>query len=183
MLTKDQLASGLHDVLASPRDEGTLEWIVIRPAVGTREFRPQVYLSPEGGVEGDRWQSSPWLKLKDGRPDPRVQVSLMNARLLRLISEGSQQRICLAGDNLIVDLNLGEDNLSTGQRLSVGEAVLEITNVAHNGCGSFLSRYGKDAVKFVNSVEGKRHHLRGLFAQVIRPGVVCVGDKICKAQP
>jgi hypothetical protein len=180
MLTTAQLASGLHDVLASPGDEGTLEHIVIRPAVGTREFRRKVYLSPEGGVEGDRWLSASWLKLEDGRSDPRVQVSLMNARLLRLISEGLEQRMCLAGDNLIVDLNLGENNLSPGQRLAVGEIVLEITNVAHNGCGSFLSRYGKDAVKFVNSVEGKRLHLRGLFAQVIRPGVVCVGDKVCK---
>lgn len=180
MLNTDQLKFGMDDVLASPDDEGALEFIVIRPKKGKREFLRKVYLSPEGGVEGDRWRSSPWLKLADGRPDPRVQLSLMNARLLRLISGDEEREMCLAGDNLIVDLNLSEDNLKPGQRLSVGEAIIEITDAAHNGCGKFLSRYGKDAVKFVNSAEGKRLHLRGLFAQVIRPGVVSVGDRVCK---
>jgi hypothetical protein len=180
MLTTAQISSGMDDVLAAPGDEGELEFILIRPATGERAFRRKVYLSPEGGVEGDRWLSSCWLKLADGQPDPRVQVSLMNARLLRLISGGDESRICLAGDNLIVDFNLSEDNIRPGQRLSVGEAVVEITDVAHNGCGKFLSRYGKDAVKFINSAEGKRLHLRGIFAQVIRPGTVCVGDRVRK---
>lgn len=182
MLTTDQISSGLDDVLAAPVDQGKLEFILIRPTAGERAFRPKVYLSPKGGVEGDRWLNSCWLKLADGQPDPRVQVSLMNARLLRLISGGDENQICLAGDNLIVDLNLSEDNICPGQRLSVSEAVLEITDVAHNGCGKFLSRYGRDAVKFINSAEGKRLHLRGIFAKVISPGTVCVGDRVCKVQ-
>jgi MOSC domain-containing protein YiiM len=183
MLTTDQITCGLADVVASPNDQGKLELIVIRPAVGKREFRPQVYLSTEGGVEGDRWLNSRWLVLPDGRPDPRVQISLMNARILRLISGAAEDQMCLAGDNLIVDFNLSADNLSPGQRLSIGEAVIEITDVAHNGCGKFLSRYGKDAVKFINSAKGKRLHLRGLFAQVIRSGMVGVGDRIYKVRP
>ncbi|HEX8653045.1 MAG TPA: hypothetical protein VF708_19670 [Pyrinomonadaceae bacterium] len=183
MINTDQIASGLDDVLASPNDEGALELIVIRPSFGAREFRQKVYISPEGGVEGDRWVHSPWLKLADGRPDPRAQISIMNARILRLISGDEESRMRLAGDNLIVDLNLSADNLNPGQRLSVGEAVVEITDAAHRGCGKFLSRYGKDAVKFINSAKGKHLHLRGRFAQIIRPGMVCVGDRVCKVQP
>jgi hypothetical protein len=59
MLTTDQITCGLADVVASPNDQGKLELIVIRPAVGKREFRPQVYLSTEGGVEGGAagWQT------------------------------------------------------------------------------------------------------------------------------
>lgn len=182
MLTTEQIRSGLDGVMSAPRDEGKLEFLLIRPAAGEREFRGKVFLSPEGGVEGDRWRSDCWLKLENGESDPRVQVSLMNARILRLISGDEEDQICLAGDNLIVDFNLSEDNICTGQRLSVGEAVIEITDVAHNGCGKFLSRYGKDAVKAINSVEGKRHHLRGLYAKVVRPGMVSIGDRVCKAQ-
>jgi hypothetical protein len=182
MLTTEQISSGLPDVLASPSDEGQLELIVIRPAAAERELPRRVYISSEGGVEGDRWLSASWLKLPDGRPDPRAQVSLMNARLLRLISGSDEDEMSMAGDNLIVDLDLSEANIRTGQRLAVGEAIVEITDVPHNGCGKFLSRYGKDAVKFINSVEGKRLHLRGLFAQVIRSGVVCIGDRVRKAQ-
>jgi hypothetical protein len=183
MLNTAQISFGLPDVMASPNDQGRLEVIVIRPAAAEREHRQQVSISTERGVEGDRWLSSSWLKLPDGRPDPRVQVSLMNARLLRLISGGDEHWMRMAGDNLIVDLNLSEDNVRAGQRLAVGEVILEITEVAHNGCGKFLARYGKDAVRFINSVEGKRLHLRGLFARVVSPGIVRIGDRVRKAQP
>ncbi len=176
MLDTDQITSGLAHVLASPGDEGSLELIVIRPKAGGRE----AFVSPEGGVEGDRWSGARGRLLPGRRPDPRSQVSLMKARLLRLISGGDERRMLLAGDNLIVDFDLSEDNVGAGRRLAVGGAVLEVTDVAHNGCGAFTSRYGRDAVKFVNSAEGKRLHLRGLYARVVEAGVVCVGDAVRK---
>ncbi len=182
MVTKDQILSGLHHVADSPSDGGALEFIVVRPVVGERELRERAYLSTERGVEGDRWLTSRWLTLPDGRPDPRVQVSLMNARILGLISDGAE-RISLAGDNLIVDLDLSERNLAAGQRLVVGEVVVEVSDVAHTGCRKFMTRYGRDAVNFVNSVEGRRLNLRGLYAKVIEPGVVRVGDAVRKVRP
>jgi hypothetical protein len=179
--TKDQILSGLHHVTDSPTDGGILEFIVVRPSVGARELRARAYLSRESGVDGDRWPTSRWLTLPDGRPDPRVQVSLMNARILRLVS-GGVERISLAGDNLIVDLDLSERNIAPGQRLAVGEAVLEASDVAHTGCRKFMERYGREAVKLVNSAEGKRLHLRGLYASVIEAGVVRVGDPVRKVR-
>lgn len=181
MVTKDQILSGLHHVGDSPTDGGRLEFIVVRPVAGGRELRERAYLSAESGVDGDRWTTSRWLTLPDGSPDPRVQVSLMNARILRLISDGAE-RISLAGDNLIMDLDLSEHNLAPGQRLVVGEVVVEVSDVAHTGCRKFMARYGRDAVKFVNSVEGRRLNLRGLYAKVIEPGVVCVGDAVWKVR-
>lgn len=179
MLTTDQIIAGFSPVTESPSDEGRLELIVVRPADGVRKLPQSVYVSADNGVEGDKWRSSQSPHTPDGGPDPRVQVTLMNARILRLIS-GGDERMTLAGDNLIVDLDLSEDNIAPGQHLSVGEVVLEVTEVPHNGCGAFMERYGKDAVRFINSPQGKRLHLRGLHAKVIAAGTVRVGDEVRK---
>ena len=178
-LTTEQIEAGLSNVLASPKDQGKLEAIVIRPETDQRELLEEVLLSPEGGVEGDRWAATSSLRLPDGQPDPRVQVSLMNARILRMIA-GDDQRIGLAGDNLVVDLNLNEANIPAGQKLAVGEALLEVTDVPHTGCGKFAERYGPDAVRFINAAERKSLHLRGIYARVLRAGTVRTGDVVRK---
>ena len=108
-LTAEQIEAGMSNVLAAPHDRGKLEAIVIRPTQDQRELRESVYLSPEGGVEGDRWVSS--------KGDPRAQVSLMNARLLRMIAQ-DDERMPLAGDNLAVDLDLSEANPPASARLA-----------------------------------------------------------------
>jgi len=54
--------------------------------------------------------------------------------------------------------------------------VIEVTEEPHTGCQKFLTRFGVDAVKFVNSDLGRRLHLRGVNARVVRPGVIRVGD-------
>ena len=103
----------------------------------------------------------------------------MNTRCLDLVA-GSRDRWALAGDNLLVDLDLSEVNLATGQRLKIGEAILEITAKPHTGCSKFSQRFGAEALKFVNSAEGKALRLRGVHAQVIQPGRITVGDRIEK---
>lgn len=179
MLNMEEIAAGMPRVEESPRDGGRLELIIVRPAPGERVLPESVRVSPERGVEGDKWVRSRGRDTPDGSPDPRTQITLMNARILRLIS-GDEARMPLAGDNLVVDLDLSDENMPAGQRLAVGGAVLEVTEVPHNGCAAFLERYGRDAVKFVNSPEGKRMHLRGLHAKVITAGTVSLGDEVRK---
>jgi MOSC domain-containing protein YiiM len=178
-LSLEELQEGLGDILRSPQDRGLLRAIVIRPEVDARVALRECELSPDGGVHGDDWAKGCWMSLPDGRPHPDVQVTLMNARTIALIAQ-DEARWPLAGDNLFVDLDLSGENLPPGTRLSVGSALLEITAVPHKGCKKFAERYGVDATRFVNSREGLRLHLRGIYAKIVEPGVVAVGDVIQK---
>ena len=178
-LTLEQLQKGLPQIEASPKDKGTLRAIVIRPLTDERKSLDRCELSFKGGVHGDNWADGCWMKQEDGSPHPDVQVAIMNSRAIDLIA-GEEERWPLAGDNLFVDFDLSEDNLPPGTRVIVGGVLLEITEVPHNGCKKFAERFGKDAVKFVNSTAGKQLHLRGIYAKVIDAGTVRVGDSVIK---
>ena len=180
-LTALELEHGLVHVLASPHDRGLLQAIFVRPRENERLPLTTAELSPEGGVAGDRWATDHWQKLPDGQSDPQSQVSLMNSRILRLMA-GEEAAMRLAGDNLIVDLDLSEQNLPTGSRLHIGvHVILEITDQSHTGCGKFSRRYGQQAREFINGTHGMRLNLRGRFARIIAAGTINVGDAIAKA--
>jgi MOSC domain-containing protein YiiM len=176
-LTDQEILSGLSDIHNSPIDNGTIELIVIRPDSNERSVLSQCRLSPEGGTEGDAWARGCWKKLDDGSPHPDVQICITNSRMMRLLA-GSKENWPPAGDNLFVDLNLSRDVLTAGQLLQVGDCILEITETSHNGCGKFAERYGDAALRVVNSEIGKHHRLRGVYARVVRAGVISVGDRI-----
>jgi hypothetical protein len=176
-----ELELGLAEVLESPRDHGRLETIFVRPATNERNELKTATLTPDGGIDGDRWVNDSFYS-KNGKSDPRCQVSLMNARFLRQIAGGTESR-CLAGDNLIVDLDLSEENAPAGTQLAIGnEVVLELTDLAHTGCSKFQSRYGKEARAFANSERGTALHLRGRYARIITGGTIKAGDTISKCQ-
>ena len=103
----------------------------------------------------------------------------MNARAIALLAQETD-RWPLAGDQLYVDLDLSVDNLPAGTRLALGAAIIEVTAQPHTGCHKFRSRYGPDALKFVNSPTGKQLRLRGLNAKVVQPGMIRTGDGIRK---
>jgi MOSC domain-containing protein YiiM len=156
----------------SPKDAGILKLIVLRLPGEQRQTPPQVVLSTQNGVEGDRWNLKP-------DPNPLSQVSVMNARFLEAIAE-SPERMNLAGDNLIVDLDLSESNLPVGARLRIGETVIEVTSLPHTACTKFHGRYGKEAHVLANSAEGRTFRLRGLYARIVRGGEIHVGDPVRK---
>jgi hypothetical protein len=179
-LSAVELEQGLSEVLASPRDTGRLEAIVVRPAAGERERPTSAHVTPENGLDGDRWVTDSYGKLDDGRSDPRNQLSLMNARFLRQIA-GEIDAMCLSGDNLIVDLDLSDANLPSGSRLAIGDTVVvELTDKPHTGCTKFAGRYGDEARAFANNKSRKTIHLRGRYARTISGGTISVGDEVRK---
>jgi MOSC domain-containing protein YiiM len=174
-----ELQAGLSTILASPKNEGVLRSIVMRPGHGERLNLNSSELSLASGVLGDHWAQDCWKKTPDGRPDPDVQLCLMNARCIALIA-GTYENWPPAGDNLFIDMDLTPSNMPPGQRLSVGTAIIEITDIPHNGCDKFIERYGRDACIFVNTGEGKRLRLRGIYARVVKDGHIKSGDSVIK---
>lgn len=178
-LCRAELEAGLPEILASPKDDGVVEAIVIRPSHGARRDVQSAEVSLAGGVHGDHWARGCHMQTMEGRPHPDVQICIMNARCIAHIA-GERANWPPAGDNLFLDLDLGHDNLPAGQRLALGTAQIEITEIPHTGCDQFIAQYGRDACVFVNTGPGKRNRLRGVYARVVRDGRISVGDRVRK---
>lgn len=178
-LTIAQLEAGLDHVRRSPRIEGTVELIVARPAIDARELLDEGRLDMGSGLVGDNWYPRGSGSTSDGSPDPDRQLTVMNARTIALIAQ-DPGRWALAGDQLYVDLDLSVDNLPPGAQLALGSAVIEVSAPPHTGCAKFSGRFGRDALRFVSTPEGRAQRLRGLNARVVQPGVVRRGDIVTK---
>jgi hypothetical protein len=174
-LTMTELEAGLEAIRQSPRDAGELKMIVRRPDLGVREELDTGDLDVVDGLVGDTWRKRSSRRTADGSPHPDMQLNLMNTRVVALVAQ-DPSRWALAGDQLFVDLDLSEANLPAGTRLAIGSAVIEVTAEPHTGCAKFVSRFGVDAMKFVNSPLGRELHLRGINAKVITGGRIRVGE-------
>jgi hypothetical protein len=178
-LTLDELRATLPHIRQAPADPGTLRLIVRRPAVESRETLEEGALDEPEGLVGDNWRARSSSRTTDGSPHPDMQITLMNVRAIGAISP-DEGRWPLAGDQLFVDLDLTYPNLPPGTRLQVGDAVLEVTEQLHTGCAKFIERFGLDAMKWVNSPEGRELNLRGIYARVVTSGRIRRGDAITK---
>jgi hypothetical protein len=180
-LTMTELESGLEALGASPQDKGTLEMIVCRPNVDERRALEQAELSLAEGMVGDNWRARGSKSTEDGSANPEAQITLMNSRAIQVFA-GERSQWPLAGDQLFVDLDLSIDNLPPGQRIAIGTAILEISVTPHTGCAKFTERFGSDAIRLVNSPEGKQQRRRGVNARIIQPGTIHVGDVVSKIE-
>lgn len=178
-LTTAQLEAALPELTGAPADGGRLELVVRRPALGEREVLDVGTLDLAEGLVGDTWSTRGSRRTSDGTAHPDMQLNVISARLSRLVAVDPARRP-LAGDQLHVDLDLSEANLPPGTLLAIGTAVIEVTDQPHTGCAKFVERFGRDAMRFVNSPTGRQLRLRGLNARVVVPGTVRPGDEIWK---
>ena len=173
-LTMQELEAALDHLRNAPKDEGVLQLIVRRPQIDHREVVQEAELDPVLGLIGDNWSVRGSRKTLDGSAHPEMQINIMNARVTALVAQ-EMERWPLAGDQLYIDMDLSKENLPAGSRIAVGSAVIEVSALPHTGCHKFVSRFGVDAMKFVNSEVGKELCLRGINAKVVQAGVVKVG--------
>jgi len=170
------LEAALPRIQQSPADRGTVDLIVRRPEVDMREVLTRGILSPAAGLEGDSWATRDSSRTADGSPHPEMQLTLMSSRVIALLTRDW----ALAGDQFFVDLDLSVANLPAGTRLRLGAAIVEVTPEPHTGCAKFAARFGRDALRFINSGTGRALRLRGLNARVVEAGVVNQGDSVHK---
>ncbi|MCV6598155.1 MAG: hypothetical protein OIF40_13855, partial [Mangrovicoccus sp.] len=71
------LAAALPHILAAPKTHGHIHQLCYRADFRARAHPDTLSLCPDRGVIGDRWAEHAWLRLPDGRPDPRIQVCIL----------------------------------------------------------------------------------------------------------
>ena len=178
-LSMIELAAGMDHIRQSPKENGTLMMIVRRPNVDEREVLNEGELSTVEGLVGDTWKARESGHAPDGSVNTDTQITVMNSRTISVLAQ-DEERWSFAGDQLYIDMDLSTDNLPPGTQLALGSAVIEVSAVPHTGCKKFSSRFGVEAMKFVNSPEGKQLHLRGINAKVVKAGTIRVGDVVRK---
>jgi hypothetical protein len=172
--TAEEIEQGMAAVIAAPKDAGPVLLLVRRPDEGQREIIDEGELDTELGLRGDDWINRPGLG--SDKPSPYAQVTVMNARYTELIAGPSAEDWAQAGDQIYVELDISADNLPAGTRISLGEAVLEISAEPHTGCAQFSARFGSEALRAANTERGRRLRLRGANTVVVQAGMVRTGD-------
>jgi hypothetical protein len=165
------------DIRDAPTDTGVIVLIVRRPSVDEREVVDEVRLDVDEGLVGDTWKARGNRHAPDGSADPQAQITVVNARAAAVFA-GDVSRWPLAGDQLYADFDIGIEHLPPGTRLTIGDAEIEVSVKPHTGCAKFSARFGTDALRFVNSPEGRRLRLRGVNTRITKSGTVRVGDPI-----
>lgn len=176
-VTMTELDAVLDHVLSAPTDEAPIEMLCFRAGYNERAFVDHLDMSAARGVEGERWLTAPWMRLEDGAPDPRIQVSILSKRVMDAVwldREGTVH----PGDTIIADLNTSEEVLPVGTRLQLGTAIVEVTDVFNEGCVKWKVRYGQDAKDWITRPEHIALRLRGVLCQIVQDGTVRKGDVI-----
>ena len=173
----DDLRAGMPDVLAAPKNDAPIATLCFRSDFGMREFPEHLTMTRARGIPGERWLKHPWLKLPDGSPDPRIQVSILPLRVLDLVWRDRVGTVH-PGDTIVADLDMTQANLPAGTFLHVGTVVLRVSDAPNNGCVKWKARYGAAAMGWIAAPEHAGLRLRGVLCSIEQDGVVGVADRI-----
>lgn len=177
-VTTAECEAALAHILAAP-SEAAIEVLCHRADYGARDFRDHLNLTVAAGIEDERWMKKPWLRLEDGSPDPRIQVSILQKRVLDLCWR-DRDTVVFPGDTMIVDMDLSQANLPVGTRLEAGSAVLEVSDKFNDACAKWKVRHGRDSYDWINRPEHVTHRLRGVLCKIVQDGTVRLGDVLQK---
>lgn len=175
--SREDCEAALPHILAAPKDSAPIESLCFREGYGQRAFPEQIELSVAGGIKGERWAKAPWLKLADGSPDPRIQVSILPLRVMDLCWRDRQNSVH-PGDTMVADLDMSEANLPVGTRLAVGTAQIEVSDYFNTACIKWKERYGAESLAWINHRSYRALRLRGVLCRIVQDGVIRASDAI-----
>ncbi len=177
-VTLGELMAALPDILAAPKDDAPIHSLCLRPGYGERRFVDRIRMTKAGGIPGERWATAPWLKLADGSPDPRIQVSILPVRVMDLVWR-DRVNTPHPGDPIVADLECSLANLPTGSLIQAGTAVLKVSDEFNMGCAKWKVRYGADARFFIDGPPGHAEkRLRGILCSIEEDGEVTAADQL-----
>lgn len=175
--TEQELAQALAHIRAAPRDDAPISMLCFRPGYNQREMVESLTLTVDQGIPGERWLNAPWMRLPDGSPDPRIQVSILSKRVMDAVWHDRADTVH-PGDPIVADIETSYDSLPVGTRLRAGTAVLEVSDAFNDGCVKWKARYGAAAKDWLVTPENRPLRLRGLLCRIVQDGVVRVGDRL-----
>ena len=176
-VTMAELMAALPDILAAPKSDAPIASLCLRPGRGERVFPDRITMTRAAGIPGERWATEPWLRLADGSPDPRIQVSILPRRVMDLVW---RDRVGTPhpGDPIVADLDCGLANLPVGTLVQAGSAVLRVSDEFNAGCAKWKVRYGADARAFLDAPGHEVLRLRGVLCSVVEDGEVTLSDRL-----
>ena len=177
--TAKQLNQALAHIRAAPTDHAPIQMLCFRPGYGERRMVDHLDLTVAQGIPGERWLTAPWLKLPDGRPDPRIQVSILPKRVMDAVWLDRAGTVH-PGDPIVADIETSYDSLPVGTRLQAGTAVLEVSDAFNEGCVKWKVRYGAAAKDWLVAHENRPLRLRGLLCRIVQDGVVRQDDRLIR---
>ncbi|SHK47273.1 MOSC domain-containing protein [Rhodothermus profundi] len=139
---------------------GRVAYLVESPVPGRHLLRAALSLEVGIGCPGDHAR----------RHAPGREVSAISLEVLRALGIPP----AVPGDNLILE-GIDLRTFSPGDRLMVGDVVLERSDRPHHPCATFRARTSPEAFEAV-----ARTGLRGALFRVCRGGIVHVGDPVRK---
>ena len=172
-----ELMAALPSMLAAPQTDAPIHSLCLRPGYGERVFPDRISMTRTGGIPSERWATAPWLKLEDGSPDPRIQVSILPVRMMDLVwrdREGTPH----PGDPIVADLDCSLANLPEGSLIGAGTAVLRVSDQFNAACTKWKVRYGADARAFIDAPGHEVLRLRGVLCSVEEDGEVAFTDRL-----
>ena len=176
-VTMAELLAALPDIMAAPKTDAPIDSLCLRPARNERAFPTLIRMTRAKGIPGERWLNEPWLRLADGSPDPRIQVSILPRRVMDLVWR-DREMTPHPGDPIVADLDCSLANLPEGTLLQAGTAVLRVSDQFNAGCIKWKLRYGADARAFIDAPGHPRLRLRGVLCSVEVDGEVSLTDRL-----
>jgi hypothetical protein len=175
MITAEALSAALPHVLAAPRDDAEITDLCLRPGYGQRHHPAKLTLTRSMGIPGERWTTAPWMRLPDGSPDPRIQISILPQRMMDLVWKPGDVEPH-PGDPIVADMNMSLEHLPTGSLIRAGSALLRVSDLWNDACVKWKTRYGVAAFEFVRCAPELR--LRGVLCEIVEDGEVTRADRL-----
>ncbi len=178
-ITETELYAALPLFLDAPKDNAPILDLCLRPDYGQRDFVERITLTRKNGIPGERWNRAPWIKLPDGSPDPRIQVSILGKRVMDAVWR-DRANTPHPGDTMIADMDFSHENMPVGQLLQAGSALIRVSDVFNDACVKWKTRYGTPAKDFITVPAHVTYRLRGILCEVVEDGIVTLGDRLTK---